>query len=377
MVGLRSPLRRVWLLAALSACTAVDDDLLGPHASPCDLGEPGAWIDITPPVVPMGVDPGVRAIAMDPFDPSVIYAATHGQGIWRSADCGASWVHTNTGINGPVIENALTIDLALDPFVPDTVYVTPRFGGGSVWVSYNAGVHWENLIPADVAMPLYASDLADLSHVYTLRDQPHHLLVSSMVAWVGETENAGLLEGLKVGDAWHWTVHPPAPAMGVQQSMDVLDDGTWMITSSYVPAGEGTWISRDHGATFTKLDDRESAGRAALHRSPDGTLYRPAYDGLLRSTDGGATWTDVFVGLGFGGSQAVTSDGANLLVSSAVPDGPETLRLYTAPERPGDRGWSMTGAPSDHSVQRFLRDPTRGVLYAFNGFTGIQRIRLR
>lgn len=370
-------MRRVWLLAALSACTAVDDDLLGPHAGPCDLGEAGAWIDVTPPVVAVGADPGVRVIAMDPFDPSVIYAATHGQGIWRSADCGASWTHTNTGINGPVIENALTIGMALDPFVPDTIYLTPRFGGGSVWASYNAGVHWENLIPPGVAMPLYDSDVADLSHVYALRDQPHHLLVSSMVSWVGETENAGLIEGLRVGDTWQWTAHRPPPGMGVQQSIDVLDDGTWMLVSSYVPLGEGTWISRDAGATFTKLDDRESSGWWQLHRSPDGTLYRPAYDGLLRSTDGGATWTDVFVGLGFGGSQAVTSDGSNLLVSSAVPDGDTGVRLYTAPEVPGDRAWTTTGPESTHSVQRFLRDPLRPVLYAFNGYTGIQRVRLR
>lgn len=369
-------MRRAWLLAALSACSAVDDDLLGPHASACDLGAAGTWVDVTPPVAAVGADPGVRVLAMDPFDPSVLYAASHGQGVWRTADCGATWTKTNTGINGPVIENALAIDLTLDPFVPDTVYITPRFGGGSVWASYNAGVHWENLVPPDVAMPLYNSDIADFARVFALPDRPHHILVSSMVSWVGETENAGIVEGLRIDGTWQWTVHHPAPGMGVQQSIDILDDRTWLLASGYVPSGEGTWITRDAGATFTRLDDYESAGWWALHRSPDGTLYRPAQQGLLRSTDGGATWTDVFVGLGFGGSQAVTSDGTNLLVSSAVPDGSEGLRLYTAPEIPGDRNWSMTGSTMTHSTQRFLRDPLRPVLYRFNGYTGVQRLRI-
>jgi len=369
--------RRAWLLAALPACTAVDDDLLGPHASPCQLGDVGAWVDVTPPVVPVAPDPGVRGIALDPFDPSVLYAITHGQGVWRSPDCGATWAHTNTGINGPAIERALTIDLALDPFVPDTLYLTPRFGGGSVWASSNAGVHWENLVPASVAMPLYDSDLADLAHVVVIPDQPHHVLASSMVSWVGQTENAGLLEGRRVGDTWEWTVHPPAPGMGVQQWIAVLDARTWLLASPNVPSGEGTWITRDAGASFTKLDDRETAGGWQLHRSADGTLYRPAYDGLLRSTDGGATWTDVFVGVGLGGGQAITGDGTTLFVSSSAPDGPTAPRLFTAPEHPGDRDWVAVDMPSTHSVQRFLRDPLRDVLYAFNGYTGVQRIRLR
>jgi len=227
-------------------------------------------------------------------------------------------------------------------------------------------------------MPLYDSDRADLAYVAVFPDEPHHLLVSSMVAWVGRGGDAGLLEGRQVGDTWTWIAHPPAPGMGTGQSLAILDAHTWLIASSYVPTGEGTWITRDAGATFERVDDHEaSTGGWQIYRSSDGTLYRPAQDGLLRSTDGGTSWVDVFVGLGLGGSQAVIGDGTTLYVSSSVPDGNEGPRLFTAPEHPGDRDWSATTGRSTTSIQRFALDRLRQVLYVFNGYSGIQRMRLR
>src|SRR5262249_8610868 len=184
-----------------------------------------------------------------------------------------------------------------------------------------------------------------------------------------------------------WTVHPPAPGMGGQQWLAILDARTWLIASPYVPSGEGTWITRDAGASFQRVDDHEaSTGGWQIYRSTDGTLYRPAQGGLLprpakggllRSGDGGESWVDVFVGLGLGGSQAVFGDGTTLYVSSSVPDGSEIQRLFTAPEHPGDRDWSATPMRSTTSIQRFAFDRLRHVLYAFNGYSGIQRMRLR
>lgn len=371
-------MRYAVVLLGLGACGAIDTDLLGQTASPCELGEAGAWIDVGPPeVLPMGADPGVRGIVMDPFDASVLYAATHQQGVWRTRDCGASWEHVNTGINGPVIEAALPIAIEIDPFVPDTIYLTPRFGGGSIFWSTNAGVHWNNIIPDEIAMEIMGVDRADLSKVVADPTRPHHLVASSMVPWTGYGEDAGLLEGRLVGDAWQWTVHPPAPGMGTAQYIAVLDERTWLLVSPYIPTGNGTWITRDAGATFTRVDDGEAASGWQLHRSADGTLYRPFQQGLMRSTDGGETWTDVFAGLGLGGAQAIIGDGETLWVSSSVPDGDATQRLFSAPETPGDRGWAIVGDPAENSVQTFVLDSIRGVLYAYSPYDGIHRMRLR
>ena len=378
MIICRPIVRSVAVLLLCGGCNAVDLDLLGQVASPCDLGEVGAWVDISPPGVnAIGPDPGVRGLVMDPFDASVFYASTHQQGVWRTRDCGASWEHTNTGINGPVIENAAPIDIAMDAFVPDTIYLSPRFGGNSVWWSTNGGIHWENIIPADIAMQVIDGDLADIAKLAVDPATSHHVLATSMVPWRGAGADSGVLEGRLVGDRWSWTVHPPAVGMGVAQYINFLDARTWLLTSSYIPTGEGTWITRDAGATFQRLDDAEAASGWQLYRSADGTMYRPFQQGLLRSADGGATWTDVFLGLGLGGSQAIIGDGTTLYVSSSIPDGDTAPRMFSAAEQPGDRGWAVIGPPTSHSAQLFLRDSLRDVLYAFNPFDGIHRERLR
>lgn len=376
MIPCTTIVRSVVVLLVTCACSDVDVDLLGQTASPCDLGAANTWLDVSPPVTPMGNNPGVRGIVMDPFDASVLYASTHQRGVWRTGDCGATWEHVNTGINGPLIESAEPLDLAIDPFVPDTLYISPRFGGNSVFASTNAGVHWDNIIPDEIAMQIMGTDRADISRLAVDPTAPAHVLATSMAAWTGNGGDAGVLEGRRVDGTWQWTVHPPAPGMGIAQYITFVDARTWLLVSPYVPTGEGTWITRDAGATFVRVDDAEAASGWQLHRSPDGTLYRPFQNGLLRSTDG-ETWVDVFAGLGLGGTQVIIGDGTTLWASSSVPDGDSVPRLFTAPEAPGDRGWQVTGEPSAHSVQRFLRDSVRGVLYAFSGHDGIRRMRVQ
>jgi hypothetical protein len=354
-------------ILACSACTAIDKDLLGPIASSCALGAPGVPDDITPPgVTSMGGNVGVRDLLLDPFDRSVLYASTTQQGVWRTADCGASWTHTNIGINAPMIENSIPLGFSIDRFAPDTLYIGARYGGQSLWTTDNAGVHWTKILPADVAMPLWNGD-ADIARIATLPDEPHHLIATSVGGWTGYGGDSGVIEGRLADDGtWHWVAHPPTAGMGTQQELAVIDARTWLLVSDWSEGG--SWISRDAGETFVRLDDDEAAGDGFdLHRSADGTLFRPAHVGMLRSTDSGATWTDVFAGLGLGGTRAVIGDGARLYASSSIPDGDAAVRLFSAPERPGDREWMPVGDPSRYSVTRFVRDELRGVLYTLTG----------
>ncbi len=362
-------------LIACAACTAVDDDLLGPTASPCALGAPGVADDITPPVTSMDDQPGVRDVVLDPFDRSVLYASTTQQGLWRTADCGATWMHTNTGINGPMIENSIPLGIALDPFVPDTIYIAARFGGQSLWTSDSAGVHWTKILPEDVAMPLWGGD-ADIDRVVTLPDVANHVIATSVGGWMGFNGESGVIEGRLDGDTWTWTAHPPMAGMGNQQDLAALDARTWLVASTTATTDGGGWITRDAGATFDRLDEIASIGDGfVLYRAADGTLYRPANTGLLRSTDDGATWTDVFAGLGLGGTRSVIGDGTTLTASSSIPDGDPVVRLFSTAEQPGDRDWMRVGDATTNSVSRFVRDELRGVLYTLTGDGTVRRTK--
>jgi len=361
-------------VSACVACTAVHDDLLAPIASPCALGAPGVSETITPPeVATIDGNAGVRELVLDPFDRSVLYASTYQQGVWRTADCGASWTHTNTGINAPMIENSAPLGFALDRFTPDTLYIGARYGGQSLWTSESAGVHWTKILPEEIAQPLWNGD-ADIARIATLPDEPHHLVMTSVGGWTGFAGDSGVFEGRLDGDTWQWVAHPPMAGMGTQQELAVIDARTWLLVSDVIPGA--AWITRDAGSTFAHLDDDEAVGDGfGLYRGVDGTLYRPAHAGLLRSTDDGATWTDVFAGLALGGTRSVIGDGTTLYASSSIPDGDAAIRLFSAPEQPGDRDWMPVGDPTTHSITRFVRDELRGVLYTLTGDGIVRRMK--
>lgn len=372
-------MRHAWPFLLLAACSNVDRDLLAAEPSPCSItGAVGEWVDITPPdVVFGGTDPAVRDLAMDPYDPSVLYAGTHFQGLWRTGDCGATWVHVDTGINRVTIDGAVLISVELDRVAPDTIYASPWYSANNIWWSTNGGVHWEEILPESLSEAMISGDPAQVWQIAVDPLEAHHLIASTTSVWLGTNGDAGIIEGRYVADAWQWTLHPPVPGMGTQQRIGFVDASTWLVTAPTFTSGAGSWRTTDGGQTFEQVDASTSAGTWQWYGSRDGTLYQTGYHTLLRSTDHGATWVDVFGGLDLPGTQAVIGDGEHLYAALTLPDATVRQRLYSAPEVPGDRDWQPLGDASSFSFDKFLRDRQRDVMYAFNGDHGVFRMRLK
>jgi hypothetical protein len=301
--------------------------------------------------------------------------------VWRTADCGATWSRTNTGINGPILQAGVVWKLALDSIVPETLYTNPRFSGNGLWWSTNAGVHWESILPPDVGAMVTEVGYADVAWIAVDPHAAHHVIATSIQPWIGTGGDSGVFEGRydEGAQVWSWTIHPPAPGMGSSQVVSMIDRDTWILSSPWVPSGEGTWRTADGGASFQRVDDGEgSLSGTQLYQSPTGTLFLTTEDGLLRSTDRGASWTDVFVGLSIGGTQAVTGDGVELLVGTNIPDTTPRTRLYAAPEDPGDRAFApYRDLQTTFNAAGFVRDELRDVLYTHDDFSGVYRMRLR
>ena len=68
---------------------------------------------------------GVQTLAIDPTNPSTLYAGTDGGGVFKSTDMGATWVAIN---NGLIDTNVLA--LAIDPTDASTLYAGTDTGGG-------------------------------------------------------------------------------------------------------------------------------------------------------------------------------------------------------------------------------------------------------
>ncbi len=78
----------------------------------------------------------INALAIDPTTPTILYAGTDGNGVFKSTNGGENWNAVNTGLT-----NADVRALAIDPKKPTTLYAGTWEGG--VFKSVNGGDNWQ------------------------------------------------------------------------------------------------------------------------------------------------------------------------------------------------------------------------------------------
>ena len=120
------------LLLGINYTCNQQDKLGGIYRSP-DYGE--TWTFITTTQTMRRVD----AITFDPVNPLFVYAATHGSGIFRSADGGLTWEPTGT----PNLEFGA---IAVEPVAPSRVVAAAgNAGDWNYCLSTDHGVTWQPL----------------------------------------------------------------------------------------------------------------------------------------------------------------------------------------------------------------------------------------
>src|SRR5262249_33257388 len=133
----------------------------------------------------------IGALAIDPSNPSVIYAGTgegnfsadcyYGQGLFKSINGGATWRQISGPISTltprvPAFQGNAILDIAIDPRNTQTLYLCTRNAsaasaqnGGSVtgysagqrgvWKSTDGGETWRDVNPANLTVAYTATDL--------------------------------------------------------------------------------------------------------------------------------------------------------------------------------------------------------------------------
>ncbi len=249
------------------------DPVAGPPDGERNAGE---W-------VPLGPEGGyVRAMAMDPTDPDVMYVSVYSypSRIFKTTDGGNGWVLAGT-VNGYVLS------LAVDPSAPSTVYA----GSGSyVHKSTNGGASWTSQYTGSSGLP------------YDLAVHP----ANSDVVWGGGYHYMGsyyciaALKSTNAGGSWSWTdLHPDSTGYGYAVAIDpvcpdtVYVGGYYMADRAYVPA---VFRTTDGGTSWTEAGSGlgsyyvyDLAVDPTTHR----TLYAGKLYGVHKSTDCGGSWASI------------------------------------------------------------------------------------
>lgn len=276
--------------------------------------------------LPPGAD--VRSLAVDSQDPRRLYAGLYAYaarrfGFWVTEDGGRSWKRRSAEVPS---------SLQADPHVAGTVYVQAE---GVLFRSRDAGRTLQRFFTL-LASPItgtLALDPRDASTAFVVGLQP------------GAAEPS-LFRTTDAGRSWlpfaadlHSDLLPP-PSLAVSSEGHVLLGTAQGVIRS--PASVPSWTPANRGL-IRSLVISFATGRA-------GALFVHGYKAdVLRSLDGGATWTvSLSPGTDVGTVAAAPGEPGTLYFSSALPVGEEPRLLWKTTDN-GDT-WNALPYP--------LRDPT-------------------
>jgi photosystem II stability/assembly factor-like uncharacterized protein len=254
----------------------------------------GAWS----PLGPGNVGGRTRALLIDPRAPKTMYAAGVAGGVWKSIDGGASWRPLDD-----LMANLAVVSLAMDPASSNVLYAGTGEGffnsdavrGAGIFKTTDGGLTWTRL-PATASPDFhYVNDLA-----VSTRD-PRRVYAAT---------RTGVWRSLDAGAAWTRVLDPKAHggcldlALRTDKRADAL-----LASCGTLEESAGVWRNQraEQRGKWTRVISEKGLGRTSLAIAPskqdviyalastnlpgpDGN-YRFGLHAVLRSDDGGQTWS--------------------------------------------------------------------------------------
>ncbi len=245
----------------------------------------------------------VTTLALNPQNPSTIYAGTRG-GVYRSTDGGSNWFPTTSGLTRPSV-----IKIVVDPITPSTVYLGLSFtdfnNSTGVYKSTDGGNSWNA-----------ANTGLTNTEILSLAIDP--VTPSTLYAGVYGT---GIFKSINSGATW--TRHGSTTlsfivtiAVDPQNPMTVYAGGTFSNGGVFKSTDGGiTWQSFSNGLTSQSVISLE------IDPATPSTLYAAVNGGFCKSENAGNSW------------RSINADLTNNFVRSIAIDPLTPLTVYVGTSR--------------------------------------------
>ncbi len=315
---------------------------------------------------------GGRAVAVTgvPGGGSTFYFGSVDGGVWKTTDAGVTW---NPIFDGQPIASIGA--LAVAPSNPNVLYAgtgesdirSALSSGDGVYKSTDAGQTWRNI---------GLRDSRQISRIVIDPQNADVVYVGALGHAYGPNDTRGVYKSTDGGANWT-RVLDKGPSIGVSDlaiaaaNPNALFAGTWNTHrppwSTYAPLqgpGGGLYRTTDGGATWTQLTGNGLPdgdwGRVGLAVAPDGKRVYALIDaakksGLYRSDDGGNAWNLV------NSDSRITSRAWYFMGITVDPNHPDVIYMPNiALYKSDDGGKTITivrGAPGGDDYHQLWVDP--------------------
>ncbi len=243
----------------------------------------------------------IKRVVIVPTATKTLIAASS-SGIFRSTDGGANWQQTMNGY---------FMDLQLNPGSPGIVYATDFGGSAQVWVSTDTAKTFTQ-----------ATSLTGISRIALAVSPAAPTLVEALCTDGTSHGFGGIIASRDNGSTFQTLYAPGALNLlsGVYDGSGASGQGDYDLAFAISPTdtsvlfvgGVNTWMSSDAGQTWalnTMWTGNSSQNPnnvvtvhadkhcMAFHPLAPGTMYQTNDGGIVVTTDGGTTYTDLSSGL--------------------------------------------------------------------------------